>query len=238
VGTSTIAVRASGSGINSGVVTFPVTINPPPGVTIAAGTTTALASPGGTIAVPIVVSRVSGYTGDITLAVDNVAATTTASFSPAVLTGDQRLTILTLAPSATATAGTTALTIRATGTGMTAQTIPLSYTVRATSTTGFSLSASPAALIVMAGQSATSALAVTRTNGFPSFVDVSATGAPSGMTVTITPNPSVAAAPTVTIATTAATLPGVYPITLTGVSTGAPNATASLIVVVTPPPGG
>jgi aminopeptidase S len=110
--------------------------------------------------------------------------------------------------------------------------------VRASTTTGFSLAATPAVVSVTAGQSATSAVTVARANAFPSFVDISATGAPEGMTVSVSPNPSTSATTTVTVTTTAATAPGAYTITLTGVSTGAANATASIIVLVTAASGG
>jgi uncharacterized membrane protein len=235
-GTTPIAVRASGSGINSGVFTIPFTIGPAPGITLTSGATAATASQGGAIAIPIVISRVGGYTGDVTLAAQNVPANSTASFSPATLTGGQLTTTLTLTPSATAAAGASTVTVRATGVGMGAQTQTLNYTVRASTTTGFGISASPAVLTLTAGDTATSAVTLLRTNGFPGFIELTAAGAPAGMTVTVSPSPITGSTATVRIATTNATAPGVYTIALTGVSTGVANATASIIVVVNAPP--
>ena len=85
-------------------------------------------TPGGAGAVTVTITRVGGYAGDVTLALDSPPTGVTATFTPATLTGSVTTSTLTLSASATA-AATNALTVRAAGTGVTAQSATLSLTV-------------------------------------------------------------------------------------------------------------
>jgi hypothetical protein len=101
-------------------------------------------------------------------------------------------------------------------------------------TPDFTISAAPTAVSAAQGASNTSIITTTALNGFNAAVNLSASGAPAGVTVSF--NPASIAAPgnggstvTFTVGSTAAT--GTYPIAITGTSGGIThNATVNLTV--------
>jgi Zn-dependent metalloprotease len=115
-------------------------------------------------------------------------------------------------------------------------------TGEATCTTGtpgndFSVSASPASGSVAAGSSATTTVTTATTSGTAQTVALTAAGLPSGATASFSPaSVTSGASSTLTIATTAATPSGSYPVTITG--TGSAARTATYTLTVTGGPGG
>jgi streptogramin lyase len=104
-------------------------------------------------------------------------------------------------------------------------------------TPDFGISVAPASLSIIQGASATTTTTVTSLAGFSLPVTLSATGAPAGLTVSFTTNPVTppagGSAPSVTSAAAAAsTAPGIYVITIGGVS-GALSHSTTLTVQVT-----
>jgi subtilase family serine protease len=103
-----------------------------------------------------------------------------------------------------------------------------------TQTPAFTLSASPTAVSVAAGSNGTSTITTAVSGGFNSAVALTASGAPSGVTVSF--SPSSIAAPgsgisTVTFAVASGTAAGTYSITITGTGGGlTQTATVSLTV--------
>ena len=82
----------------------------------------------------------------------------------------------------------------------------------------FTMSASPASLSIQQGNQGTSTITTTISGGFNSAISLSASGVPSGTTVSFSPNPIPApgagsSAMTITVGATPA---GTYPITVTG----------------------
>jgi hypothetical protein len=102
----------------------------------------------------------------------------------------------------------------------------------------FALSVSPTSLSVAQGNQGTSTITTTVSGGFSSAISLSATGQPSGTTVSF--NPSPVAAPgtgssTMTITVGASTAVGTYPITVTGSGGGIQqSATVTLTVTAAP----
>ncbi len=98
----------------------------------------------------------------------------------------------------------------------------------------FSLSASPASGSTVPGGSAGYTATVTPGSGFTGTVTFSVTGLPSGASASFSP-PSVVASgsTTVTVATSASTPAGTYPLTIRGTSAGI-TRTAGVTLVVTP----
>ncbi|PRY18926.1 M4 family metallopeptidase [Pseudosporangium ferrugineum] len=90
----------------------------------------------------------------------------------------------------------------------------------------FSIAASPTTLPVVPGDTVTTNLTTTVTNGTAETIVLTATGAPAGTTVTFTP-PSITAgeSATVSIATPETLSTGTYPITLTGTSPSVAHST-------------
>jgi hypothetical protein len=84
-------------------------------------------------------------------------------------------------------------------------------------TPGFSLSASPDSLIVAPGASATSTVTVTPSGGFTGSVMLSASGLPSGVTASFSPNPATGTS-VLTLTVGASAVPGSYSPAITGTS--------------------
>jgi len=100
-------------------------------------------------------------------------------------------------------------------------------------TSGFSLSANPTAVTVAQGASGTSTITSTTTGGFNSPVTLSATGQPTGVTVTFNPTSITGTGTsTMTMAVASTTVPGTYPITVKGTS-GTTTETTTVTLTVT-----
>jgi 6-phosphogluconolactonase (cycloisomerase 2 family) len=106
-----------------------------------------------------------------------------------------------------------------------------------TSASSFTISASPTSLSVAQGNQGTSTITTAISGGFNSAIALSASGAPSGTTVSFNPNPIPAPGSgnsTMTITVGSSTPVGTYPITVTGNGGGIQqNVTVTLTV---PPP--
>ena len=102
----------------------------------------------------------------------------------------------------------------------------------------FTISASPASLSVQQGNQGTSTITTTISGGFNSAISLSASGVPSGTTVSFNPNPIPAPGSgnsTMTITVGASTPVGTYPITVTGNGGGIQqNTTVTLTVTAAP----
>ncbi len=98
----------------------------------------------------------------------------------------------------------------------------------------FTISASPAALSVAQGNQGTSTITTSISGGFNSAISLSASGQPSGTTVSFNPNPIPApggGSSTMSITVSSSTPTGTYPITVTGNGGGVQqNATVTLTV--------
>ncbi|MET8957326.1 hypothetical protein ACWEO4_43980 [Streptomyces sp. NPDC004393] len=107
-----------------------------------------------------------------------------------------------------------------------------------TATNDFSIGVSPASSSVAAGSSANTTLSTTVTSGSAQSVSLSATGLPSGATVTFNPTSVTAGgSSTLTVATASSTPAGTYNITVTGTGASATH-TATYTLTVTSGSGG
>ena len=110
-------------------------------------------------------------------------------------------------------------------------------TCTGTPTNDFSVSVSPTSGSVTAGSSATTTVATATTAGSAQTVALTASGLPSGATASFSPaSVTSGSSSTLTIATTAATPSGSYPVTVTG--TGSATHTATYTLTVTGGPSG
>jgi kumamolisin len=98
---------------------------------------------------------------------------------------------------------------------------------------GFSLSASPSSVSVAPGSAGSTTITSTVTGGFSSAIALSASGQPSGVTVSFNPT-SISGAGTSSLSITvgSAVAPGTYPITVTGTS-GSTVETTTVSLTVT-----
>src|SRR5205807_159958 len=109
-----------------------------------------------------------------------------------------------------------ALTITGVGGTLTRTTL-VTLAVNPAPVPDFSLSATPASQTVVQGTGTTYAVSITPSGGFTAAVTFTASGMPGGATASFSPNPATASS-TMTVGTGAATPPGSYALTITGVS--------------------
>ncbi|MEV7095296.1 glycosyl hydrolase family 18 protein [Amycolatopsis sp. NPDC051045] len=104
----------------------------------------------------------------------------------------------------------------------------------------FSLATNPASAAVDPGGSASATVSTAVTAGSAQPVTLSVTGAPAGVTASVSPGSVTAGgSATLSVSTTAAAVPGSYPLTVTGAAaSGSHRATFTLTVNGTPPAGG
>ena len=159
---------------------------------------------------------------------------TTVSFNPSTIpapgAGNSTMTITV---GSSTPVGTYPITVTGNGGGI-QQTTTVTLTV--TAAANFTISASPASLSVVQGNQGTSTITTTVSGGFNSAISLSASGVPTGTTVSF--NPSTIPAPgagssTMTITVGSSTPAGTYPITVTG-NGGGIQQTATVTLTVTP----
>jgi subtilisin len=95
----------------------------------------------------------------------------------------------------------------------------------------YSLSA--AGTSVARGSTGSSAIGVSRTNGFAGSVRLSASGCPARASCTFAPNPVSGSSSTMTISANRNAKPGTYTVTVTGSATGLPNHSTTLTLRIT-----
>jgi hypothetical protein len=171
----------------------------------------------------ITVTPLNGFSGSVSFSASGLPSGVTASFNPASATTTSSLT---LTASSTATTGTSTVTITGTS-GSLSHTTTVALTVSAPP--NFSLSASPSSLTVAQSSNGSSTIIVTPQNSFAGSVSLSASGLPSGVTASFSPNP--ATATSALTLTASATATGTSTVTITGTS-GSLSHTTTLALTV------
>ncbi len=228
---SVLALTACGG--KKGTTQPPVTTA---SITVTAGSPTLSVAQGAAGTSAITVGRTS-YSGDVTLTAENLPTGVTAAFTPATLSAGATASSLALTVSGTAALTSTNITVRARGTGVTDATASVALTVSAVVGGGVSIALNPTTASITAGQTAQTAVAITKTGGFAGGVNMTVTGAPTGMTTTFsTSNPVTAATVNLSVATLTSVTPGPYTLTVRANSAGLTEATATYVVTVGAPP--
>ena len=173
-----------------------------------------------------------GFNSAISLSASGVPSGTTVSFNPNPIpapgSGSSTMTIKVGGSTAT---GTYPITVTGNGGGIQQNT---TVTLTVTAAANFSISASPASLSVQQGNQGTSTITTTISGGFNSAISLSASGVPSGTTVSFNPNPIPSPGSgnsTMTIKVGGGTAPGTYPITVTGNGGGIQQSTTVTLTV-------
>jgi IPT/TIG domain len=175
----------------------------------------------------ITVTPQNGFNGGVSLSASGLPSGVTASFNPNPATATSTLT---LTASSTATTGTATVTVTGTSGSLTnAATITLTVTAP-----NYTLSAAPSSLSVVQGASGTSTITVAPQNGFSGSVSLSASGLPSGVTASFSPNPATTTS-TLTLTANSTATTGTVPVTLTGTSGGLTNTTTVTVSVISVP---
>ncbi len=174
------------------------------------------------------VARIGSYNGMVNLTVEGAPSGLIASFSETSIPMNATSSVLTLTANG-APPGAYALTVHGTGNGVTERIASLALTVSRDMDGGFTLSSSPA-VSILAARSLTATVGIERFNGFTGAISLSLHSLPAGLTAAVsdagTTNTAV-----LSIATSLATAPGVYTLTITGKAAGV--ATQTTVVMVT-----
>lgn len=234
VATSTITVRATANGVTAQTATaqLVVTAAIAPTYTLAATPANVAVNAGESIAVQVAITRISGFSGNVSLALEGAPAGVSGTFTPNPVTAGT--STLTLATTTAAAPGTYALTVRGTATGLTDRTAGITIVVSVPA--AFALTATNVS--VAQGAIGASSIGIARTGGFTGAVTLSAANVPANVTVAFSQNPTTATNITASFTAGAGAAPGVYTVTLNGTATGVANQSASLTLTVTASGGG
>jgi len=239
-----ITVTGTSPGIQQNV-TVTLTVTSPPTFTISASPTSLPVAQGNEGTSTITTAISGGFNSAITLSASGAPSGTTVIFNPNPIPAPGAgSSTMTITVGSSTVPGTYPITVTGTSPG-----IQQNVTVRlvVTSLSNFTISASPASLPVAQGNEGTSTITTAISGGFNSAIALSASGAPSGTTVIF--NPSSIPAPgsgssTMTITVGSSTVPGTYPITVTGTGVGGIQQNVALTLTVPtapptcgPPPG-
>jgi uncharacterized membrane protein len=229
-GSYNLTVKGSATGPGDKTTTIALTVTAPTATFTVAATPTALnisAGASGNTSVAIVRTN---FTTDVALTLVSPPAGITGVFTPATLTGTTLTSNLVLSVAGTVAPGTYPITVQGTGGSLT-RTATVNVTVPAPS--GFTISATPAALSLAAGASGNTSVAIVRT-GFTTDVALTLVNPPAGITGVFTPATLTGTTLTSTLALSVAgsVAPGTYPITVRGTG-GAVTQNTTVNVTVT-----
>jgi len=178
----------------------------------------------------------TNFTSDVSLTAEGLPTGVTATFSPPSVASGSTTSTLALAASGAAVAGSSTVTVRARATGVSDVTTAIAVTVTPTATGTVSLELTPAASTIAAGQTAVSALAITRGGGFTGGVSLMVSGAPTGLTTSLsTANPVSANSVTLSLQSASTVVPGPYTLTIRANAPGLTEATATYVLTVNAP---
>jgi pseudomonalisin len=212
--------------------------SPTPAFTISASPTSVSAVQGTNATSTISTTVSGGFNSAIALSASGAPTGTTVSFSPtSIAAPGSGSSTMTMSVGASTAVGTYTITVTGSG-GSITHTATVTLTVTAAPVPAFTISASPTSASAVQGGSATSTISTTVSGGFNSAIALTASGAPTGTSVSF--NPSSIAAPgsgssTMTMSVGASTAVGTYTITVTG-SGGSITHTATVTLTVTSAP--
>ncbi len=156
-----------------------------PGFSISASSASIVQGNSGSSTVTTSVS--GGFNSAISLSASGAPSGVTLSFNPASIAAPGSGTsTVTIAVAASVAPGTYAITVTGTGGGMT-RTASLSLAVTAAQSAAFTVSVSPTSGYLSQGQSGYAVVTIAVSGGFNSAISLSATGQPSGVTVSFSP---------------------------------------------------
>jgi len=172
--TATLTVTASGTGVSNQTAQLQLSVTQPV-ISLAATPATLAVSVGSNGTSTISIGRSTGYTGAVTLALDNPPSGIAGSFLPSPTTGNSSTVTLTVAGNVAP--GPHTITVKGTAPGAADKTTTIALTVQASLPVGFSIGVDPVEFELPAGRgwSTHGVVTVTRANGFTGPVNVAVT---------------------------------------------------------------
>lgn len=251
-GVYNLVLRAAASGLAERTAQVTLTVTASGGFSLATTLPGVTVAQGGTGTGTVTLARTGSFNGAVALTVSGVPAGVTAVLEPATIAAGTTTADLDFTVGQTVAAGVYPLVITGAASGLPNATVNFALTV-AQGAGSFTLSAAPAVLEIQQGAEGQTTVTVARTGGFTGAVSLALTGTSAGIAATFTPAvipagattsqvtitvPPVAGAPAPGDEVPAATPLGDYPLVITGSAEGLPNATANVLVSVSPAPGG
>lgn len=220
-----LAVMACGGG-DKGTTPTPV----PQGFAVTLSGTTLTVEQGGVGTITANITRTGSFAGTVNLSLESVPTGVAASFAPASITSSTTQTTLTVTVGSSVAPGSYTFTIRGQAAGVADQTASVALTVIAKP--AIALALAPTTASVAAGSATTFTATIGRTN-FGGSVGIAITGAPTGVTTSVSTTGDVNTA-TVNVAGTVT--PGQYTLTVTASGTGVVSVNVPFTLTVTAPP--
>lgn len=210
---------------------------PTPDFTISASPASVSIAQSGNGSSTITTAVSGGFNNSISLSATGQPSGVTVSFSPnPIAAPGSGSSTMSITVGSTVAVGTYPITITGTG-GTTTHTTTVNLTVTTVPTPDFTISASPTSKSIAQGGNSTVAITTAVSGGFNNSISLSATGQPTGVTVSFSPNPIAApgsgtSTMTITVGSTVAL--GTYTITVTGTGgTTSHSTTVGLTVTST-----
>ncbi len=223
-----------GSPNGSGLINALARTSSGPNFTISASPTSVSVAQGSNGTSTITTAVSGGFSSVIALSASGQPASVTVSFNPtSIAAPGSGTSTMTMAVASTTATGTYTITVTGTGGGVT-QTATVNLTVTAPASANFTISASPTAITVVRGSSGTSTITTAALNGFNWPITLSATGQPSGITVSFSPTSIPApgsGTSTMKVTTTSRASTGTHTITIKGTGGGITHTTTVALTV-------
>jgi hypothetical protein len=227
LGAATVTINGkSGTLMNATPIALTV-IKPLGKFTLTASPTALTVAQGNSGTSTITIHPTGGFDQNVTLGASGLPSGVTASFSPNPATSTSTLT---LAASGSATVGKATIIITGTYTGASGSVVETTKVTLTVVEPNFTLTASPTALTVTQGSSGPSTITIKPTNTFAQSVTLSASGVPSGVTASFSPNPATSTS-TLELAVSDSAAVGATTITITGTSGSLSHTTTVKLTV-------
>jgi hypothetical protein len=229
-----IGVDGTVYAINNAILFAVGTSTAVPDFTISGSPTSVSVAQGGKGTSTITNAVSGGFDSAVALSATGQPTGVTVSFNPTPIAAPgSGSSTMTMAVASTTVTGTYTITVTGTGGGVT-HTTAVTVTVTTPANANFTISASPTTISVVRGKSGTSTITTMAQNGFNSAIALSATGQPTGVTVTFSPT-SIAApgsgTSTMTIKVGKNAKVATKTITITGTGGGKTNTTTVTLTV-------
>jgi subtilase family serine protease len=227
-------VTGWGSPNGTGLIDALAPTSTSPAFAISASPTSVSVVQGGSANSTITMTVSGGFDSAVALSASGQPTGVTVSFSStSIAAPGSGTSTMTMAVASTTAVGTYTITVTGTGGGIT-QTATVSLSVTAQATGSFTIAVSPASGHLNQSTSGSATITTTVSGGFNSAVALTASGQPTGVSITFSPAsiaaPGSGRASMVLSVTTAAT--GTYPITITGTGGGITHTTTFTLTIV------
>lgn len=203
---------------------------PSPGFELAVGSPSLTVSVGSAVVNAVTVTRAEGFEGAVTVTIDGLPAGVVAA--PVTIAPGATSAAFTLTATGSAAIGTSDATVRAVAAGAVARSTTVQVTVKLAP--AFSLALAAPTVAIEPRFSGTATVTIDRQGDFDGAVNLNASGAPFGMSISFAPSSPGSTSTTISIAVASRVPVGVYPVTITGTGNGVLPKSIVLTVTVTP----